>query len=90
MISNLRDSIILFKSQRGLSIWRSYLTRPQEKIHLPGDVVLKIGSMISSEERISSGQSLEIGINDVLNFGGVGQLYSFCEDEKQSSLSKQA
>lgn len=52
--------------------------------------MLQIGSMISSEEGISSGQSLETGVNDVLDFGGVGQLYSFCVDEKQSSLSRQA
>lgn len=64
--------------------------RPRGKVHLPGDGVLQIGSMISFEEGISSGQSLETGVNDVLDFGGVGQLYSFYVDEKQSSLSRQA
>lgn len=90
MISNLKDSMILFKSQRSSNIWGSYLTSPQGKVQLPGDEMLKIGSMISSEEGISSEQSLETGVNDVLNFGGVGQLYCSCVDEKQSSMSRQA
>lgn len=90
MISNLKDSMILFKSQRGSSTWGSYLASLQGKVHLPGDEVLKIGSMISSEEGFSSGQSLETDVNDVLNFGGDGQLYSSSGDRKQSSLSRQA
>lgn len=34
--------------------------------------VLKTGSMISSEEGIGSGQSLETGVNDRFNFGRAG------------------
>lgn len=81
--------MILVKSQRDSSIWESYLTSPQGKVHLPGDEVFKLGRMISSEEGVSSGQSLETGVNDVLNFEGVDQLYSSCVDEKQINVSRQ-
>lgn len=52
--------------------------------------MLQIGSMISSEEEVGSGQSLETHANVVPNLAGAGQMYSTCGNGKQNSLSRQA
>lgn len=75
---------------KGIQVSGGLASGPLGKSTFAWRGVLKVGSRISSEEGIGSGQSLETGVKDVLNFGEAGQRYPTCRDGKQSSLDRQA